>query len=51
MKRAILAIAITLAVSPVGANGSTWWKHIQFLADDSMRGRDTGSPEYKRAAE
>ena len=50
MKRAIVAIAITIAVS-VSANGDTWWKHVQFLADDSMRGRDTGSPEHKRAAE
>jgi len=50
VKRAIVAIAITIAVS-VSANGDTWWKHVQFLADDSMRGRDTGSPEHKRAAE
>ena len=28
-----------------------WWEHIQFLADDKMAGRDTGSPEHRKAAE
>jgi hypothetical protein len=28
-----------------------WWAHVTFLADDAMRGRQTGSPEHKRAAE
>jgi hypothetical protein len=32
------------------ARGKAWWAHIQVLADDSMRGRLTGSPEYLRAA-
>jgi hypothetical protein len=32
------------------ARGKAWWAHIQVLADDSMKGRMTGSPEYLRAA-
>ena len=28
-----------------------WWAHIVVLANDSMNGRDTGSPEHRRAAE
>ena len=28
-----------------------WWAHVTFLADDGMRGRQTGSPGHKRAAE
>ncbi|HEY4354397.1 MAG TPA: M28 family peptidase [Acidobacteriaceae bacterium] len=32
------------------ARGKDWWAHIQVLADDSMRGRLTGSPEYLKAA-
>jgi hypothetical protein len=32
------------------ARGKAWWAHIQVLADDSMRGRQTGSQEYLRAA-
>jgi len=32
------------------ARGKAWWAHVQVLADDSMKGRLTGSPEYLRAA-
>ncbi len=32
------------------AQGKAWWAHVQVLADDSMRGRQTGSPEFLRAA-
>jgi cyanophycinase len=28
-----------------------WWSHIEFLANDGMNGRDTGSPEHRKAAE
>src|SRR5687767_15715073 len=27
-----------------------WWSHVRALADDRMRGRDTGSDGYRRAA-
>ena len=32
------------------ARGKAWWAHVQYLADDSMRGRLTGSAEYLKAA-
>src|SRR4051812_18675383 len=32
------------------AEGDRWWAHIQFLADDKLQGRDTGSPGYMEAA-
>ncbi len=32
------------------AQGEAWWAHIRYLADDSMRGRLTGSEEYLKAA-
>ena len=28
-----------------------WWAHVQFLADDKMAGRDTGSSEHRQAAD
>ena len=28
-----------------------WWSHVTFLANDTMKGRDTGSPEHRKAAE
>jgi Zn-dependent M28 family amino/carboxypeptidase len=30
---------------------STWWAHVEALANDGMEGRNTGSPAHKRAAE
>ena len=30
--------------------GKAWWAHVQYLADDSMHGRLTGSEEYLKAA-
>jgi peptidase M28-like protein len=44
---AIAAAASTLAM----ADGNSWWKHVEFLASDSLQGRNTGSPGHKRAAE
>ena len=32
------------------AQSSRWWSHVQFLAADEMRGRETGSAEHRRAA-
>lgn len=47
---AILSISTTmLAAQPQPA--AKWWSHIEFLANDGMNGRDTGSPEHRRAAE
>jgi Zn-dependent M28 family amino/carboxypeptidase len=32
------------------AQGKQWWAHVQYLASDSMQGRQTGSAEYLKAA-
>ncbi len=29
---------------------AAWWAHVAFLANDDMRGRETGSPEHRKAA-
>ncbi len=29
---------------------AAWWAHVSFLAHDEMRGRETGSPEHRKAA-
>ena len=53
MKR-FFAAALILAVIPaVRAQQSEidrWWSHVVFLSDDSMQGRQTGSPEHRKAA-
>src|SRR5271166_1629791 len=33
------------------ALGQRWWTHVQFLADDSLEGRDTGSRGFEKAAD
>jgi hypothetical protein len=33
------------------ALGKRWWSHVQYLADDNMEGRDTGSAGHAKAAE
>jgi Zn-dependent M28 family amino/carboxypeptidase len=32
------------------ARGRAWWAHVQYLADPSMKGRQTGSEEFEKAA-
>src|SRR5271154_813598 len=33
------------------ALGKLWWAHVQFLADDALEGRDTGSRGFEKAAD
>ena len=47
----ILALgAASLFAADFVAEGDRWWAHIQFLADDSLQGRETGSDGYREAA-
>ncbi|HXW56945.1 MAG TPA: M28 family metallopeptidase [Candidatus Cybelea sp.] len=32
------------------ALGKAWWSHVEYLADDSLEGRDTGSAGFEKAA-
>jgi len=32
------------------ARGRAWWAHVQYLAAPSMKGRQTGSEEFEKAA-
>jgi hypothetical protein len=55
MTAAWMALTIA-AVSPVARgladpDGSRWWSHVAYLADDKLEGRDTGSPGHRKAAE
>jgi len=47
----LAAAAIVLyAATDFNAEGNRWWSHIQYLASDEMKGRNTGSPEHLKAA-
>ena len=45
----LLCSVSLLAAVDYAAEGKLWWAHIEFLANDDMRGRDTGSPEFRKA--
>jgi Zn-dependent M28 family amino/carboxypeptidase len=54
MKRFAIATLLLVSVSVLRAQQADidrWWSHIVFLADDGMQGRQTGSPEHRKAAE
>jgi len=52
MPRLLLATAavVLYAATDFNAAGNRWWSHIQYLASDEMKGRNTGSPEHLKAA-
>src|ERR1700733_12542419 len=52
-----VCVALTLAGGAAlaqstdwNALGKQWWSHVQYLADDSLEGRDTGSRGFEKAA-
>src|SRR5256885_6132079 len=53
MKKALLfaVAAVSLTAADYAAEGDLWWAHIQYLADDSLQGRDVGTDGYRKAAE
>src|SRR5713226_9396899 len=57
MKRLVAALALVLALGVVAAlraddaGGKGWRSYVEALANDEMRGRDTGSPEHRKAAD
>jgi hypothetical protein len=55
-----LASAVVLAFAAIGALaqnpdwdalGKRWWSHVQFLADDQVEGRGTGTVGFEKAAD
>ncbi len=52
MKRILLcAFPLLLFAADVPPAAKRWWSHLQFLADDRLQGRDTGSEGPRLAAE
>lgn len=47
----ILAVLPLFFAATAGDDGRRWWAYVQYLADDKLEGRNTGSPGYRRAAE
>ena len=53
MTRYLLAAIVLAVTTPTSAlaQAEAWWGHVTALAHDSMRGRETGSPQHRKAAE
>lgn len=54
MNRIRLACVVLLvggATASAQGPAARWWAHVSFLASDRMKGRETGSPEHREAAE
>lgn len=51
--RMLVAGVLVCATAAVSGQqpAERWWSHVTFLANDSMKGRDTGSPEHRKASE
>jgi hypothetical protein len=54
-RRLMVCFVLLGAAAAMGAGpdwevlGKRWWAHVQFLADDSLEGRDTGSAGFAKA--
>jgi Zn-dependent M28 family amino/carboxypeptidase len=53
LTRTLAAVLIVAASGSLVAQApaAAWWSHIVFLADDRMKGRETGSPEHREAVD
>lgn len=47
----VSAVMLTAQSATNVADIERWWGHVQSLSNDAMRGRQTGSPEHRQAAE
>lgn len=45
-----LSVYITLLAADLIKPGRRWWAHVQYLADDKLEGRKTGSEGHRKAA-
>ena len=52
LRRALLALTISVALFGAGSkdDGRRWWSYVQYLADDKLEGRLTGSEGHRKAA-
>lgn len=55
MRRMVLSVVLGLAISgsvhAADEAQQRWWAHVKYLADDSLEGRETGSPGHRKAAD
>ena len=47
----LIVLVSVATLSAADADGRHWWSYVEALANDGMQGRQTGSPEHRKAAE
>jgi hypothetical protein len=45
-----VALAAAACSALPAPDGRRWWSHVQYLADDKLEGRNTGSAGHRKAA-
>jgi hypothetical protein len=52
MKRLLCGALAALAIAavPSSPEAQSWWRHVQYLANDKLQGRNAGSPGHMMAA-
>ena len=50
MIRRLTPFVFAVCLLAATQDGSRWWGHVQYLADDKLEGRDTGSAGHRQAA-
>src|SRR5580658_618599 len=50
IRRFTLSVALLSVLLASASDGRRWWSHVQYLADDKLEGRDTGSAGHRKAA-
>src|SRR2546425_967033 len=48
---ALCASGLLLMAAELKSDGRRWWSYVQFLADDKLEGRNTGSEGYRKASQ
>jgi hypothetical protein len=46
----VAAMLLAAALPAVAPDGRRWWSYVQYLADDKLEGRETGSAGHRKAA-
>src|SRR5215467_14635299 len=47
----LVALVGVVSLQAEDAEGKRWWSYVEMLANDGMQGRQTGSPEHRKAAD
>jgi Zn-dependent M28 family amino/carboxypeptidase len=44
-----LLTVLSLLIQDAASEGKRWWRHVEYLADDALEGRNVGTPGFEKA--